>query len=151
MKKKLPVIIAVVLIIVIIAITMGVKVLERFSYSKERMDLGSYYGIESGEDVALVLNNEIKEEKGRLSEGRCYLPLDTVHAYLNDRFYADYNENLLLYTTPDEIIRAEGGSAGEEGYVPAFMDNGVMYVALDYVKNILIFPLNCFRILTGQC
>ena len=49
-----------------------------------------------------------------------------MHAYLNDRFYADYNENLLLYTTPDEIIRAEGGSAGEEGYVPAFMDNGVI-------------------------
>ena len=43
MKKKLPVVIAVVLIIVIIAFTMGVKVLERFSYSKERMDLGSYY------------------------------------------------------------------------------------------------------------
>ena len=38
MKKKLPVIIAVVLILVIIAITMGVKVLERFSYSKERID-----------------------------------------------------------------------------------------------------------------
>ena len=66
------------------------------------MDLGSYYGIESGRMWPLVLNNEIKEEKGRLSEGRCYLPLDTVHAYLNDRFYADYNENLLLYTTPDE-------------------------------------------------
>ena len=145
MKKKLPVIIAVVLIIVIIAITMGVKVLERFSYSKERMDLGSYYGIESGEDVALVLNNEIKEEKGRLSEGRCYLPLETVHAYLNDRFYADYNENLLLYTTPDEIIRAEGGSAGEEGYVPAFMDNGVMYVALDYVKKYTNFSFELFQ------
>ena len=145
MKKKLPVIIAVVLIIVIIAITMGVKVLERFSYSKERMDLGSYYGIESGEGVALVLNNEIKEEKGRLSEGRCYLPLDTVHAYLNDRFYADYNENLLLYTTPDEIIRAEGGSAGEEGYVPAFMDNGVMYVALDYVKKYTNFSFELFQ------
>ncbi len=44
-----------------------------------------------------------------MRDGRCYLPLDTVHTYLNDRFYADYNENLLLYTTPDEIIRAEGG------------------------------------------
>ena len=64
MKKKLPVIIAVVLIIVIIAITAGTKILERFSYSKERMDLNAYYGLETGEDVALVLNNEIKEEKG---------------------------------------------------------------------------------------
>ena len=78
MKKKLPVIIAVVLIIVIIAITAGTKILERFSYSKERMDLNAYYGLETGEDVALVLNNEIKEEKGKLSEGRCY-PVSYTH------------------------------------------------------------------------
>ena len=143
MKKKLPVIIAVVLIIVIVAITAGMKILERFSYSKERMDANAYYGLETGEEVALVLNNEIKEEKGRLSEGRCYLPLDTVHAYLNDRFYADYNEGLLLYTTPDSIIRAEAGASGEEGYIPAFLDNGIMYVALDYVKKFTNFSLLC--------
>ena len=57
MKKKLPVIIAVVLIIVIVAITAGMKILERFSYSKERMDANAYYGLETGEEVALVKNN----------------------------------------------------------------------------------------------
>lgn len=145
MKKKLPVIIAVVLIIVIIAITAGTKILERFSYSKERMDLNAYYGLETGEDVALVLNNEIKEEKGKLLEGRCYLDLDTVHEYLNDRFYADYNEGLLLYTTPDSIIRAEAGVSGEEGYIPAFLDNGIMYVALDYVKKFTNFSYTLYQ------
>lgn len=145
MKKKLPVIIAVVLIIVIVAITAGMKILERFSYSKERMDANAYYGLETGEEVALVLNNEIKEEKGRLSEGRCYLPLDTVHAYLNDRFYADYNEGLLLYTTPDTIIRAEAGANGEEGYIPAFLDGGTMYVALDYVKEYTNFSFTLYQ------
>lgn len=145
MKKKLPVIIAVVLIIVIVAITAGMKILERFSYSKERMDANAYYGLETGEEVALVLNNEIKEEKGRLSEGRCYLPLDTVHAYLNDRFYADYNEGLLLYTTPDTIIRAEAGANGEEGYIPAFLDDGTMYVALDYVKKYTNFSFTLYQ------
>ena len=145
MKKKLPVIIAVVLIIVIVAITAGMKILERFSYSKERMDANAYYGLETGEEVALVLNNEIKEEKGRLSEGRCYLPLDTVHAYLNDRFYADYNEGLLLYTTPDTIIRAEAGANGEEGYIPAFLDGGTMYVALDYVKKCTNFSFTLYQ------
>lgn len=145
MKKKLPVIIAVVLIIVIVAITAGMKILERFSYSKERMDANAYYGLETGDEVALVLNNEIKEEKGRLSEGRCYLPLDTVHAYLNDRFYADYNEGLLLYTTPDTIIRAEAGANGEEGYIPAFLDGGTMYVALDYVKEYTNFSFTLYQ------
>lgn len=129
----------------IVAITAGMKILERFSYSKERMDANAYYGLETGEEVALVLNNEIKEEKGRLSEGRCYLPLDTVHAYLNDRFYADYNEGLLLYTTPDTIIRAEAGANGEEGYIPAFLDGGTMYVALDYVKKYTNFSFTLYQ------
>ncbi len=62
MKKKLPVIIAVVLIIVIIAITAGTKILERFSYSKEDGPECILW-FETGEDVALVLNNEIKEKK----------------------------------------------------------------------------------------
>ena len=109
------------------------------------MDANAYYGLETGEEVALVLNNEIKEEKGRLSEGRCYLPLDTVHAYLNDRFYADYNEGLLLYTTPDTIIRAEAGANGEEGYIPAFLDGGTMYVALDYVKKYTNFSFTLYQ------
>ena len=39
MKKAIPVILAVVLIFVIIAITFGMKVVDRFSYSEERMDL----------------------------------------------------------------------------------------------------------------
>lgn len=49
--KKLPVI-AVVPYYCNIAITAGTKILERFSYSKERMDLNAYYGLETGEDVA---------------------------------------------------------------------------------------------------
>ena len=109
------------------------------------MDLNAYYGLETGEDVALVLNNEIKEEKGKLSEGRCYLDLDTVHEYLNDRFYADYNEGLLLYTTPDSIIRAEAGASREEGYIPAFLDNGIMYVALGLCKKFTNFSFTLFQ------
>ena len=44
MKKAVPVIIAIALIFLIGAITFGMKVLEHFSYSKERMDLNGYFG-----------------------------------------------------------------------------------------------------------
>lgn len=144
MKKAIPVIIAVVLIFVIVAITFGMKVVERFSYSEERMDLNEYFSLASDDEAALVLNNEIREEKGVVKDGRCYLPLETVHTYLNDRFYADYNENWLLYTTLDEIIYAQAGETGEDGYVPAYLEDGVMYVALDYVKKYTNFSYTLY-------
>lgn len=120
MKKAIPVIIAVVLIFAIIAITFGMKVVERFSYSEEQMDLNGYFSLSSAQEAAVVLNDELREEKGVVRDGRCYLPLETVHAWLNDRFYADYHEGWLLYTMPDEIIYARTGETGEDGYVPAW-------------------------------
>lgn len=144
MKKMVPVLIAIVLIIIIAGAAFGMKVVERFSYSKERMNLNEYYQLASAEEVALVLNNDIKEEKGILRDGICYLDLNTVHTYLNDRFYADYHEEWLLYTTPDEILYAKAGEAGEDGYVPAFLQDGTMYVALDYVKKYTNFSYSLY-------
>ena len=144
MKKAIPVIIAVVLIFVIVAITFGMKIVDRYSYSKERMDLNGYFGLTADDEAALVLNNEIREEKGVVKDGRCYLPLETVHTYLNDRFYADYNENWLLYTMPDEIIYVQAGETGADGYVPAYLEDGVMYVALDYVKKYTNFSYTLY-------
>ena len=144
MKKAIPVIIAVVLIFAIIAITFGMKVVDRFSYSEEQMDLNGYFGLEASDEAAIVLNDELREEKGIVRDGRCYLPLDTVHAFLNDRFYADYHEGWLLYTTPDEILYARQGETGEDGYVPAYLEDGVMYVALDYVKKYTNFSYTLY-------
>ena len=144
MKKAIPVIIAVVLIFVIVAITFGMKIVDRYSYSKERMDLNGYFSLTADDEAALVLNNEIREEKGVVKDGRCYLPLETVHTYLNDRFYADYNENWLLYTMPDEIIYVQAGETGADGYVPAYLEDGVMYVALDYVKKYTNFSYTLY-------
>ena len=78
MKKMVPVLIAIVLIIIIAGAAFGMKVVERFSYSKERMDLNEYYQLASAEEVALVLNNDIKEEKGILRDGICYLDLPSA-------------------------------------------------------------------------
>lgn len=144
MKKRIPIIVAAVLIVMIVGISMGMKLLERFSYSKEYMDLNTYFEVSGGSEVALILNNEKMAEKGKLREGRCYLDLATVHAYFNDRFYADYREGLLLYTTPDTVIRITAGESGEDGYVAGFLEDGVMYVALDYVKKYTNFSYELY-------
>lgn len=139
MKKIMPAIIAIVLIFAVIAITFGMKLIDRFSYSDERADLSSYYNLSDDAQMALVYNQEILEEKGIWQDGHCYVSMDVVHNYFNDRFYADTNEKLLLYALPEELVSVSVGQSGEDGYVQAVEVTGEegteVYVALDYVQE----------------
>ncbi len=154
MKKKiLPVVIAIVLIIVIAAVSFGAKILERYSYTKERADLNAYFNMAGETDVAIVLQDEIIEERARLLDGTYYLDLYTVHKYFNTRFYEDKREGLLLYTLPDDVIRYEIGSSqvtNKEGtqdmdYIPARYEGDTLYVAADYVKRYTNFSYEGFQ------
>ena len=143
MKKAIPVIIAVALIIIIGAGYIGMKFLERYSYSKEYADLNEYYAVSGGEDTAIVLQDEIIEEKAVLRDGSYYFDYETVRKYFNDRFYVDTTESLLLYTTAVDTIRTEIGSSTftqdgapvEESYTISFYEGEKLYVAADYVKK----------------
>lgn len=153
MKKKIiPIVAAVVLIIIIGCISFGGKIIEKYSYSKERADLDVYYQISDQEDAAIILQDEMIEERARLIEGTYYLDLATVHKYFNDRFYEDRNENLLLYTLPADIVKTSIGSSVKEtesgsedlGYITARYEGETLYVAMDYVKQYTNFSYEAF-------
>ena len=153
MKKKLiPVLIAIVLIIVIGGVSVGAALFERYSYSKERADLSAYFQMNGESDVAIILQDELIEERARLFDNAYYLDLTTVHKYFNDRFYEDKGEGLLLYTLPDDIVRTVIGSSevsGKSGteelpYVPARYEGDVLYLAIDFVKNYANFSYEGF-------
>ena len=159
-KRVIPVIIAIVLIIFIVAISVGVKLMDKYSYSKERADLEEYFSIRSLDEVAIVLGDELIEESARLMDGAYYFDLATVHKYLNDRFYVDENEQLLLYTLPRDTVRTVIGSSAyttkdngaEMGvpiarYAPAADGSGeTLYIAADYGK---LFTDFSYRTFTG--
>ena len=66
MKKTIiPIVVAVVLIIIIGGVSIGVRLFEKYSYSRERADLNEYFAISSQEDVAIILGNEMIEETGK--------------------------------------------------------------------------------------
>ncbi len=144
MKKIIPILIAAVLIAVIVAVTLGVKLWDKFSYSEEYRDLTSYYEMEAANEAALIMNQEVLDVKGRMAGGYCYLSLAAVHDLFNDRFYADYNEGLLLYSLPDQTVTVVMGEQGSDGYIPAFLQDGVAYVALDYVRKYTNFAFELF-------
>ena len=141
MKKIIPILIAVVLIVIIGAGTVAGMLYEKYSYSKERADLTSYFQVQ-GEEKAIMLQDEMIAEKAIMKNGRCYLDMDTVTTYFNEIFYVDLSEQILLYTTATEVIRTDFGSSimrvnGAEtdlGYEIVYSENDVIYIALDYVK-----------------
>lgn len=145
MKKIMPVLIAIVLIIVVAGVGFGAKLAERYSYSKERADLTEYFGITGSDDVPIILQNEQIEEHAKLWDGVCYFDFATVHKYFNDRFYEDKKESLLLYTLPDAIVSVPIGSTtvkvsteaaeGSRAYVIARYEGDTLYVAADFVKE----------------
>lgn len=152
MKKVIPALVAIVLILVIVAGSVGVKLAEKYSYSKERADMEEYYDLNDENETAIVLQDELLEDKALLLDGTYYFALDTVHQYLNERFYEDAGEGLLLYTTPTDIIRAEIGSAvftqdgaaQDAGYVISRYEGDTLYVAADYVKKFTNFSYETY-------
>lgn len=153
MKKVIPVIIAIVLIIVVAAAGFGAKLLEKYSYSKERADLTEYFGVRGADDVPVILQDERIEEHAKLWDGVCYFDLATVHKYFNDRFYEDKKEGLLLYALPDQVVRTQigtdtltkGESSEARGYVIARYEEDMLYIAADYVKEYANFSYELFR------
>ena len=143
MKKRLiPIIVAIVLIIITIGATFGVKIIERYTYSKERADLFKYFNV-TEEETAIILQDELLEQKANNIDGFIYLDFDTVQSYFNDRLYYDSNEGLLLYTGPTETITNVvgsnayniGGETIEEVYPVSVLKDDTLYVAIDYIKK----------------
>lgn len=152
LPKIIPFLIAIVLILIIGGVSFGTRILGKYSYSKERADLSAYFEIQSKQDAAIVLGNEMIEERAKVYEGVYYLDIATVHKYFNERFYEDKGENLLLYTLPDTIVRTEIGTkeysdkngSKELSYTAARYEGETLYIAVDYVKNYTNFSYEVF-------
>ena len=146
MKKVIPVLIALVLIVIIGIATAGSMVFDKYSYSKETADLQEYFGI-SGDELAIVLQDEIIPEKARLVGGVCYFDLDTVHKYFNDWFYADTKEMVILYALPesvDKVVMESSATAQDGTKSLAFVEDETVYVALELVKKYTNFSADVY-------
>lgn len=157
MKKVIPVLVAIVLIIIVGGVAFGSQIIERYTYSREKADLYEYFHIVKEEEVPIVLQDELLSVKALMQGGVCYFDLDTVHTYFNDRFYVDKTEQLLLYTTPTEIIRTNigtseyqvDGESSEAGYTLSFArgqgDSVTYYIAVDFVQQYTNFSYEIFE------
>ena len=148
MKKKImPVVVAAGLIVIVIAIGIMWKLVEKYSYSREKADSYAYFGVTGGEETAIVLNDEIVETKAVFKDGQCYLPIDFVNDQMNNHFYYDAVEGLVIFTTDYDKAVTQVGSTDytmadtftSENYVLTTLSGDKVYLSLDYLKKFCNF------------
>ncbi len=151
MKKAIPVIVALVLI-VLIGVGYGGKIMwDRYSYSSEKADLDEYYGVTEGQ-LAIILQDDRIPENALAVGPDVYFEYNTVKTYLNDGFYMDKDAGKLLYTTPLEIVAAvlgeteysDGDGVHEAGAAACLQRDGNIYIAAEYIRRFTNYSYEVF-------
>ena len=75
-KRVVTVLVPIVLILIVIAAALGSRILEKYSYSKNKADLNEYFNITNADDVAMVVQDSIVEEKARHQKSKTELEAD---------------------------------------------------------------------------
>lgn len=141
-KKYAPIFAAAALILILSLILAGTYLLKQLTPSEERADLNEYFGLIEEWDVAILYEGVLVENDARYMDGHLYLSYSFVHDYINERFYWDSNENLLLYTTTTDVIKTEPQTAdyyigtkkqtGDFGEIVK-LDGDLVFVNIEYV------------------
>lgn len=131
------------LFILIVGTVTALLLWRKYGPSKETADLNKYYGIENENQLAVIVNNQVTEPAGMLTDGKAYVEYSIVRDYINERFYWDPNENILLYTLPNGVVSVDVGSKNysvgkeknSEEYVILKAEGSTAYIALDFVRQ----------------
>ena len=139
---KIKLIVSTLLFCVVITV-LALALVNKYTPSETMRTLDNYYDVASDEAVVLF-ENEIYGERALLKEGGIYLSYNTVDSLLNDGFFLDEAEQTLIYTLPEEVIRAEVGQSfyySNNEVVklpcPAILSlDGVYYLSLDFTQMV---------------
>lgn len=104
-RKVMPVLVVLVLILVVIAAGAGTFLAKRYVPSKERVEPESYFALTGTDEAALIVNRELVEEKVKIIDGRYYLADSVVGKYVNNKFYWDEKQKVMIYTLPTEAFQ----------------------------------------------
>jgi len=142
-KRFIPIVTVLGLIIIVLFLSLVGKFISRYIPTDKTESLTTYYNLASDGEMAVVYNDKVMKFTGIYVNGHAYLDYNIVHDYLNQRFYLDKNENLLLYTTPTDLITITPdssnysvfGTAKTTDYAISTTQNQTLYIALDFVKQ----------------
>ena len=143
-KQKLILAVGVTALIILIVLIVGLTTfLKKYSPSKEVTDYKEYYSLSEDDELFVVYDNEQVQNHAILQDDEVYVNYQTVHKYLNKRFYWDATEQVLRYVTPDGLINVTpdstqyllGKSSETADHVIALVRDGEMYLSMSFVQK----------------
>lgn len=148
-RQRNRMIVFILLILIVIGAIGGFFVWKKYSPSKEKADLEKYYGLQAENDLAVVVNSQvIKDEEtgipaGKLIDGGAYIEYSVVRKQINERFYWDPNESVMLYTLPNGNVSVTVGSneytevseKKSENYTILKTEGRTAYIALPFIQK----------------
>ncbi len=93
-----------------------------------------------GEVAAVALEDKYADEYGIVKDGDCFVNIDSIKANVDDRFYYDKNEKLVMFTNAKDIIISKvGESKTEDGetkdYQISFVEDNNCYINMEFVSD----------------
>lgn len=106
-----------------------------------------------GDDIAAVaLEDKYSEEYAIVKSGEAYVNIDTIKENIDDRFYWDKNENLLLFTNATTVYRTNVGENVISGdgnetvdYVISVAENSKCYVNMKFVEKFVDLDYKLYK------
>lgn len=141
--NKVPILAGIAFILIVLLAAFISTMVRKYTPTKERVNLQEYYHVSGGDDMAVILDQQLLEEKARFWDGHVYLDYQAVRQYLNQRFYWESSQNILRYTTDSDVISV---NAGEDTYMVGKKNNNAeytivkvdgesVYLALEFVQK----------------
>lgn len=93
-----------------------------------------------GEVAAVAMEDDYAEEYGIIKDGDCFVNIDSIKKFVDDRFYFDKNEELVMFTNATDVVVSEVGAdklinGEEKNYQISFVENDSCYVNLEFVTD----------------
>ncbi len=134
MKNKVTVILIITAIVGILTAA-GVMLFKKFAPSYTQRPMSEQYKL--GENEALVvLNGTLSEEKGRIIDGKVYVPVSLATSAMNESILSLATSAGLITINASDSMRYMVGKQSEEmGFQLLYEDGDVTYIAMDFVSK----------------
>ncbi|SHI62777.1 glycosyl hydrolase family 18 protein [Parasporobacterium paucivorans] len=146
MIRKKPILMVVIIVVIIVLAFFAVQLIKKYTPTNERADLTQVFGLDDNvndSEIAAIVDEALVEENSAVYDGNVYINLTTIQNNINDKFYWDANENVLIFTTPTDVIKVATGSKdyyvnknkNSMEYTIVKAEGSKVYVAAEFVKK----------------
>ncbi len=141
-KRKKVVWIAFVIAILLVMALIAIVIYKKVAPSHVQANLNKLFDLKAGEEAVLI-DDELQDEKAIKADGYTYVPADMASAYLDNRIFVDRLEGVLAYTTSQGVIQARENAASytlgkdtKETQEPVLRKiDKTYYVSLSFIKE----------------